>query len=359
MLQQQYTQPQQVVRAPEQITYEMRLNYFKDQPEPPKAKFYVFAAVLLLTMFLFHNLYCTLFCIACFVPIVLRFIKWIRELNRPTMTDQEYDRWTWSHHRWIQEEALQKFRIARDASEVQSDLKTIRGFVVPRDADADFYRTLFYAKQGADGKFRSSVSRFFVLYLAEHELCLYIRDVNALDDKCIKKDSTHYYEMIASVSMDAYGFYVGDGQDEKLVSLDYFAVTMTSGHKIGMTTVSRDDATEQTVAELRQLLGAKKYGQASRAAGGFPGYGGMSDSYSPSPQYMPTTDPYAGYAGVPGGSSPLPQYPPTTGPGNGGYPPPPPITGPYPGSVSPPYSAPTTPPGPPDPNPPYGTPFFP
>jgi hypothetical protein len=343
MSQQQYAQPQQVARPrpPDQITLEMRWNYFADPPIRPNIRYYVFAVLILASMIPFHNLVWILICLACLVPIALRFIKWFRELNRPTMTDEEYDNWTWWYLWDIQKEALEKFKYARTASEAQSDLKTIRGFVVPRDADAGFYRPLFFTKQGADGKTRSSVSRFFTLYMAEHELCMYIRDVNALGVECIKKDSNHYYEMVESISMEAYGSYL-DGQDElKIVSRDCFAVTMTSGQKIGTTIVSRDDKTERTVAELRQLLGAKKYhrGQSATytgAAEGFPGYGGMPGGYPPPPQYPPTTDPYPSYGGMPGG-----------------YPPNPPTTGPYPGSTSGPvsapfpYPAPTTPPPPP------------
>ncbi len=396
MSQQQYTQTQQAMkpRPPDQITLEMRQNYFADPPVPPKVRVYVFAVLFLAGIFFAHNLYVILVLVACLVPIALRFIKWFRELKRPTMTDQEYDNWTWWYLWDIQEEALRKFRIASTASEAQSNLKTIRGFVVPRDADAHFYRPFFRTKEGADGKFRTSVSRFFTVYMAEHELCMYIRDVNALDAKCIKKDSNHYYEMVASISMDAYGYYL-DGQDElKLVSLDYFSVTMTSGHKIGMTTMSRDDKTEQTVAELRQLLGAKKYRQGQQtyypgAAGNFPNYGGMPGGYPPNPQYPPTTGPYPGYSGLPGNYPPNPpQYPPTTDPypGYNGYPPTPqyppttdpdpgygdnqgmangyrgtspypPTTGPYPGNTSGPVSAPF--PYPPSaPTDPGGTPPF-
>jgi hypothetical protein len=275
-----------------------------------------------LGIILFHNLFWTLVFAVCLVPIILRFVRWYKEVHRPTMTDQEYDNWIWYNFPEIQQESLRKFRFAQENSTVDSSLKVIRGFVFPSEKDASFYKPLLASKRGADGRVRSSVSRFFVLYMAEHELCMYIRDLNVLGVECIKKDSTHYYDQITSVKMDTYGIYLSDGEDAaKVISSDYFAVTLASGEEVGVTVVSRDRDTEQTVAELRKLLGEKRYQPqkveivTNQTA---PQYG-MDNGAMPA-GYGPTTGP-AGYP-------PAAQY--------GGYQP---VTGPFPGAGDPPVAA--------------------
>ena len=309
---QQQQQPQQIVRPPDQITFEMRMNYFKEPPVSPRIRLYVFAGLLVFGIIVFHNLFWTLVFVLCLIPIVWRFVKWMKELNRPTMTDREYDQWIWGHVGIAEEEGRNKFRIAQAASEVQAKPQTIRGFVYPKDADAKLYN-FYRAKKGEDGRFRSSVSRFIVLYLAEHELCIYIRDINALGQDCVKKDSSHYYEMVTSISMDTYGHFGANGNDtSNIMSADYFAVTMTSGHNIGMAVLSRDDLTERTVADLRKLLGAKKYGRGQGSATHPGAPGGYSSGYSGVPGGYPgVADPYPGNVnGYPG----VPSYPGNSGP---------------------------------------------
>jgi hypothetical protein len=328
--QQQHQTVQPPLRQPDKITYEMRVNYFKAPPETPKVRYFIFGGLLVLGIFLFQNLLWTLVFAVCLIPIVVRFVRWYRETHRPTMTDQEYDNWIWSNFPEIKQECLRKFRIAQEGSNVDSSLKVIRGFVFRGDKDAGFYTPL-RSKLGKDERRRSSVSRFFMIYMAEHELCMYIRDLNILGVECIKNDSTHYYDQVSSVKMDTKGIYLGDGEDAgKLISADYFAVTMASGEQVGVSVMSRDNGTEQTVAELRKLLGEKKYRpqrveiapnqtapQYGIGDGAMPaGYGPAT--YPPTPQY--------------GGYQPPAPYPPTPG-----YPYP--NTGPFPGSTSDPMSA--------------------
>ncbi len=338
MPQQHQQQQPLIVRPPDQITYEMRLNYFKEPPLSPRKRLYVFAGLLMLGIIIFHSVLWTIVFALCLIPIVLRFVKWFKELHRPTMTDREYEQWIWSHAGIAEKEGRDKFRIAQAASEAQTKPQTIKGFVYRSDPDAKLYN-FRRDKRGEDGRFRSSVSRFIVIYLAEHELCIYIRDINALGEDCVKKDSSHYYEMVTGISMDTYGHFGADGSDTSgIISADYFAVTMTSGHKIGMAVLSHDDLTEKTVAQLRQLLGAKRYGRGQGAAnypggvGGYPGnpglYSGSANGYPGVPNAYPVnTGPFPGANGYPGNTGPFPGanaypgvpngYPGTTDPNSG------------------------------------------
>jgi hypothetical protein len=322
-LQPQQQQRQQPIGFPREITYEMRLNYFKAPPPGPRARVYVIAVILLIGFVSFHNAGWMILCGLCFIPIIWRFVSWIRELNRPTMTDQEYDQWVDSYFDMVNGEGLDKFKPAQLASIVDSPPQTIKGFVYRNDFDAKFYGGSLREKRGEDNRLRSSVSRFIVIYLAEHEICVYIRDINALGDNCIKKDSSYYYYDVVGVSMDTYGYFGADGNDTSgIISSDYFAVKISSGDRVGMAVLSHDRRTEATVANLRKLLGLKKY-RREPGVGGFPpvdggGYGGNPNQYGGNPNQ------YGGnpnqYGGNPGGYEGNPnQYSGNTG-GYGGNP---------------------------------------
>jgi hypothetical protein len=300
LLQQQQQQP---MRLPREITYEMRLNYFKEPPPNPRLRVYVCAIILLIGFASVHDESWMIVFGLCFIPIIWRFVSWFRELNRPTMTDQEYDQWIDSYFDMVNREGLDKFQPAQLASIVDAPPQTIKGFVYRNEYDAKSYGGYLREKRGVDNRLRSSVSRFIVIYLAEHEICVYIRDINALGDNCIKKDSTYYYYDVVGVSMDTYGYFGADGNNTSgIISSDYFAVKISSGDRVGMAVLSHDRRTESTVASLRKLLGLKKY-RREPGVGGFPaadggGYGGNGNQYGGGPnQYGGNTGGYGGNTG--------------------------------------------------------------
>src|SRR5258708_9271342 len=363
MGQQQQFQPQPVHRVPrplEVITYQMRIDYFAKTPAAPRIRTWIIGIALVLAVLLsLQYLFLAFVFLVCLIPIIIRFVRWFRDMSRynQCMTDEEYDQWIASHWDTLEQEAREKVAISQANSTTGSaKFLVVQGFVFYGHADANFYKPVFGAKQGDDNKGRSSVPRFFFIYLGEHDLFLYIRDLNLLGLECIKQDSNHFYDQVSSVSMTTKGFFLSDNSSDssKAVSLDYFAITMTSGHVHGTSVITKDQTIAQTVGNLRQQFGGKKY-QPQKVEivtnQTTPNYG-MDAGNNPArygpitgPMTGPISQPLAGYPapGYPAAGYPAPGYPPTTGtfPPAGypapGYPPAapyPPVTGPFPGADS-------------------------
>ncbi len=313
-------QPGQIPNSSSSITLEMRQRYFELPPFKPTILTYIFASfgvLAALTALLGRSFFPIVILLFTF-RFIWKVIRWFMYTLRPTITDQQYDQWIRSHQDMAYSEGLEKFREALNASRMDRAPVIIQGFVYRNDRDAAIYNGTIRHKRGDDNRARSSIARFIIMFIAEHEICVYVRDINALSTYCYNKADSYYYHDIVGVGTTAKGhslrnFQEGNSSEviEKDESLDlfrlhHFELKISNGDTIGVTVYDNNNEIDKIVSNLRKLLGEKKYGPGhGYRPQGFPGTSSASGAFGSSTT-GPT--PYGGYANHPTGPNPYNGY---------------------------------------------------
>jgi hypothetical protein len=193
----------------------------------------------------------------------------------PPFTDQEYDVWLESTVQGRLVKALEGIGI--DESSDIDPILHVHGFILPGTKDANKYRPediLF--KKCKDGKYRFSINIFTYFHPTEHQLAVFVFDINAVNHSDRREATKEYFYQ------DIVGATVEDDHDMvKINSEAYpyraqsFALRICDGYSISATfrslpvdnrqdlpiyDIPDSDLADNTIKRLRKLLRDKKRG---------------------------------------------------------------------------------------------------
>lgn len=151
----------------------------------------------------------------------------------------------------------------------------MRGFVLPGSKQARFYRPQdLISKPGLDGRWRYNINIYTYFYLADHQIMIFIYDINAINWADYREATKEYFYN------DVIGAVTEDDQDIAFVNGSFyryrnqrFNLRLCDGYGVGATVRSSpidnlvnlpvfdipNTNIDQTIAQLRMLLRSKKH----------------------------------------------------------------------------------------------------
>ncbi len=216
-----------------------------------------------------------------FLPLCLGLaliIFYIIRLNKikstpPLLTDQEFDAWVESRARQGLVNTICRLGLENEIRH-PAYLLCVRGYVLPGMSNARYYNARdLLSRQGTDGRWRYSINIYTYFYAAEHQIMIFIYDINAMNWGDYREATKEYFYE------DVIGATTQDDQDTVFVQgflynyrVQRFSLRLCDG--FGVTANMRSqplDPTsnlptfdvpnsniDRTIAQLRMLLRSKK-----------------------------------------------------------------------------------------------------
>ncbi len=192
----------------------------------------------------------------------------------PLLTDQEFDTWVEQKARNGLVNAIHRLGLADEIRNID-DLLCVRGYILPgmRNSRHYNYQDLL-SKMGMDGRWRYSVNIYTYFYPAEHQIMIFIFDINAMNWADYREATKEYFYE------DVIGATTEDEQDTIYINgalFNYrdqrFSLRLCDGYGIGATVRSvpldnianlptfdmPNSGVDRTIAQLRMLLRSKKW----------------------------------------------------------------------------------------------------
>lgn len=209
------------------------------------------------------------------VLLTISFVLWLLlKLGIRVPTDQEYDAYVQAKAREHLLEALRK--IGQDnLSDAQIDqILFMRGFVLEGTKNALNYRAQdILRKRGKDGIWRYSINIYTYFYPVDHQLAVFVFDINAVNKKDRRELVQEYFytDVVAATTEDEQDEITVDGTAHPYRTQS-FALRICDGNRISATfrSIPLDheklpiydlprDNVEKTIAQLRLLLRTNKH----------------------------------------------------------------------------------------------------
>ncbi len=202
-------------------------------------------------------------------------IRLVRIKNAlPLLTDQEFDAWVEKRARDGLINTIYKLGLADEIRSLD-DLLCVRGYVLPGMRNSRHYnRQDLLSKLGADGRWRFSINIYTYFYPAEHQIMIFIYDINAMNWADYREATKEYFYG------DVIGATTEDEQDTIAINgmlFNYrdqrFSLRLCDGFGVGATVRSvpldnianlpvfdmPNSGVDRTIAQLRMLLRSKKW----------------------------------------------------------------------------------------------------
>lgn len=192
----------------------------------------------------------------------------------PLMTDQEFDTWVERKAREGLSSTLRKLGLMDEIHDM-NNLLCVRGYVLPGMRKSRYYNNReLLSRRGVDGRWRYSVNIYTYFYAAEHQIMIFIYDINAMNWADYREVTREYFyqDVIGATTEDELDTVYINGalfnyRDQR------FSLRLCDGFGIGATvrSVPLDDianlptydmpnsGVDNTIAQLRMLLRSKKW----------------------------------------------------------------------------------------------------
>ncbi len=193
----------------------------------------------------------------------------------PPFTDQEYDAWLVGRVRDYLSKALEGIGI-EETQDIESILY-VHGFILPGMKDANKYRPEdIHFKKCKDGNYRFSINIFTFFHPAEHQLAVFVFDVNAVNHLDYREATKEYFyqDIVGATAEDDHDTVLIHSEEQSYRSQS-FALRICDGYSISATfhsqpldnkqnlptfDIADSDVAEVTIKRLRKLLRDKKRG---------------------------------------------------------------------------------------------------
>ena len=192
----------------------------------------------------------------------------------PQISDLEFDTWVERRARHALVNTIYKLGLEHEIGH-PANLLCVRGFVLPGSKQARFYRPQdLISKPGLDGRWRYNINIYTYFYLADHQIMIFIYDINAVNWADYREATKEYFynDVIGAVTEDDQDIAFVNGSLYRYRN-QRFNLRLCDGYGVGATVRSSpidnlvnlpvfdipNTNIDQTIAQLRMLLRSKKH----------------------------------------------------------------------------------------------------